>query len=177
MGSCWRLRWVGRRGVNRNYCLHGSRAVRERFWEQYALAQLSDEEWEALCDGCGKCCLHKLEDATSGRVDYTRVACELLDIDRCRCRDYAHRKQRVGSCVDLRADSGQALSWLPRSCAYRVLAEGRVLPRWHYLVCGDRDAVHRAGASVRGRSIPQDYVHPDGMEEHIIQWVDEDNER
>ena len=150
--------------------------MRERFWERFALAELCPQEWEALCDGCAKCCLHKLEDVDSGRVHYTRVACELLDIERCRCTDYAQRRQRVNSCVKLVATDREALAWLPASCAYRRVTEGRALPSWHHLCSGDGDTVHRAGASIRHWSIPSEHVHPDGMEEHIIHWLDEDEE-
>ena len=136
------------------------------------LDELDDAEWEALCDGCGKCCLHKLEDARSGEIDYTAVSCRLLDETTCRCRDYANRAVRVPDCVELRGADPEALSWLPATCAYRLRADGQPLPAWHYLICGDREAVHRAGMSVRGRAISERHVHPDDFEEHLIHWVD-----
>jgi uncharacterized cysteine cluster protein YcgN (CxxCxxCC family) len=151
-------------------------ALRESFWERYSLAQLTSDEWEALCDGCGKCCLHKLEDTDSGRVHTTRVACKLLDLQQCRCGDYAQRLKRVSDCVNLRPDNVKRLAWLPASCAYRRVAQGQPLPSWHYLRSGDRDTVHWFGASIKGRAIAADYVHPDGMEEHIIHWVDDNDD-
>ena len=150
--------------------------MRERFWERFTLTELRSDEWEALCDGCAKCCLHKLEDADNGHVHYTRVACDLLDRQRCRCIDYPQRQQRVSACVKLAATDCEALAWLPASCAYRRVAEGRALPTWHHLRTGDRATVHQVGASIRDWAIPSAHVHPDGLEEHIIHWVDEDND-
>lgn len=147
-------------------------SIRDRFWETIPLQQMNAEEWEALCDGCGKCCLHKLQDEETDQVYYTRVACRLLDARSCRCSDYAHRRQRVEECLILAPETLMQADWLPSSCAYRLLDCGENLPQWHYLVSGDRNTVHRAGASVRGRTVPADFVHSDGMEEHIIDWVD-----
>ncbi|MGQ9426668.1 YcgN family cysteine cluster protein [Gilvimarinus sp. F26214L] len=143
----------------------------DTFWQNKPLSRMSDAQWEALCDGCGKCCLHKLEDCDSGELVYTRVACRYLDADTCRCRDYAHRKALVPDCVDLRGAEPEAFEWLPASCAYRLLAEGQPLPEWHPLVSGSGDSVHEAGASVRGLVLSEDHVHPDGLEEHIVRWV------
>lgn len=136
------------------------------------LAELDDAEWEALCDGCGKCCLHKLEDARSGAIDYTAVSCRLLDETACRCSDYANRTVLVPDCVELRGADAAALNWLPATCAYRLRGNGQPLPAWHYLICGDREAVHRAGMSVRGRAISERHVHPDDFDAHLIHWVD-----
>ena len=141
------------------------------WWHEKALTQLSPAEWETLCDGCAKCCLHKLEDEDSGEVFYTRVRCQYLDEQSCRCSDYAHRLALEPDCIELRPDSIQELAYLPASCAYRLRAAGKPLPDWHHLVCRDAAAVHRAGASVRGRSISAHHVHPDAYEEHIVQWV------
>ncbi|MGF1549594.1 MAG: YcgN family cysteine cluster protein [Sphingomonadaceae bacterium] len=128
--------------------------LRPRFWE-LPLAELGRDEWEALCDGCGKCCLHKVEYEETGEVFPTDIACRLLDIQSCRCGDYAHRRARVPDCVTLTAATVGDYGWLPGSCAYRRRAEGRPLADWHYLICGDRERVHREGRSVRGRAVPE----------------------
>lgn len=141
-----------------------------RFWEHKTLQQMNRAEWEALCDGCGRCCLQKLEDADTGEVHYTDLACHLLDLQACRCQDYPNRLSRVPDCLQLSADTVGTLPWLPRSCAYRRLAEGRGLPRWHPLVSGDPESVHRAGISVRGRAIALTDVAEEDWEDHIIQW-------
>jgi len=137
----------------------------DRFWER-PLATLNKGEWEALCDGCGKCCLHKLEDADTGEFYQTNVACKLLDLTTARCSDYADRRRHVPDCVRLTPTKAAQLGWLPDSCAYRLRAEGRPLPEWHYLVCGDRDAVHRAGASVIGKAISETMAGP--LENHVV---------
>jgi uncharacterized cysteine cluster protein YcgN (CxxCxxCC family) len=129
--------------------------VSERFWEDVPLAKLDRAQWEALCDGCGKCCLHKLEDEDTGEFHLTSVACKLLDRDSGRCSDYRNRRAYVQDCVRLTAASVDRIAWLPATCAYRLRAEGQQLPEWHYLVCGDPEAVHRAGQSVRGWTISE----------------------
>ena len=138
-------------------------------WWHKPLDALSPSEWEALCDGCGQCCLLKLEDEDDGAIAYTRIGCRLLDPDTCRCRDYAARLTRVPGCVRLTPESLRtSAAWMPRTCAYRLRAEGRPLPDWHPLVSGDPDSVHRAGRSVRGRTVHEDGVDPDDYEDHII---------
>ena len=124
--------------------------MRERFWER-PIESLDREEWEALCDGCGKCCLHKLEDEVTGELFPTNVACRLLDRQACRCSNYKFRKALVPDCVRLRE-----IDWLPSTCAYRLRGEGKPLPAWHYLVSGSRETVHEAGISVRGWTISED---------------------
>ena len=142
-----------------------------RFWEQQSLQTMSREQWESLCDGCAKCCLLKLEDEDSGEVFYTKVVCRYLD-DNCRCREYPRRHDLVPDCVRLRPQDVAAFHWLPVTCAYRLVAEGKPLPDWHPLVSGSADSVHSAGVSIRGRALSEEYVHPDGLEEHIIHWVE-----
>jgi uncharacterized cysteine cluster protein YcgN (CxxCxxCC family) len=143
-----------------------------RFWEARSLAELSRAEWESLCDGCARCCLHKLEDADTGDVFYTSIRCRYLDEDSCRCTDYANRSTLVPHCITLRAEDLADYHWLPPTCAYRLLARGEPLPDWHPLVTGDPDSVHRAGMSIRGRALSDEFVHPDGYDEHIINWVE-----
>ena len=141
------------------------------FWQTKSLAQMNAEEWESLCDGCALCCLHKLEDEDTGKVYYTNVVCRYLEQEHCQCQHYRERQQIVPTCVWLRPEDIKEFHWLPATCAYRLVAEGKPLPSWHYLVSGSRDTVHREGASVCNRVISEEFVHPDGMEEHIIQWV------
>lgn len=146
-----------------------------QWWHEKTLAELSAREWDALCDGCAKCCLHKLEDADSGEVYYTAVHCRYLDAQTCRCADFAHRSTLAPNCLDLRTADWASIDWLPGTCAYRLRAQGEPLPQWHPLVSGSRESVHAAGMSVRGRCISADYVHPDGLEELIVHWVDQEN--
>lgn len=143
----------------------------EPFWERKTLTELDATEWESLCDGCGRCCLLKLEDADSGAIAYTGIACRLLDIRRCRCRDYGHRQQRVSDCQVLNTVVVSATGWLPDTCAYRLMAEGKPLPDWHPLISGDPDSVHAAGISVRDRVVSEEFVHPDALADHVVRWV------
>lgn len=138
------------------------------FWEA-PLASLDAGQWEALCDGCGKCCLHKLEDEDTGRIYPTNVACRLLDLATARCGDYRHRRRHVPDCLTLTKAKVDDIEWLPHTCAYRLRAEGEPLPEWHYLVCGDRDAVHRAGESIVGWTVGEDMAGP--LENHLVERV------
>lgn len=145
--------------------------MRERFWERYTLAELTPEEWEALCDGCGRCCLIKLEDEDSGEIAFTGVACKQLDLDNGQCRDYPNRQQRVPDCIQLTPEGVTRIRWLPRSCGYRRVHEGRGLAAWHPLISGDSFSVKKAGISVVGRVISESAVYEDDLEDHVIKWV------
>lgn len=147
-----------------------------RFWETVPLAAMSASQWESLCDGCGLCCLHKLEDEDSGEIYYTDVACSLLDTgtgpDSCRCRHYSERTTHVPGCLVLTpANLGQYLRWLPATCAYKRVAQQQALPDWHPLLSNPADSVHRAGISARGRCVPESTVPEDALEERVVYWV------
>ena len=135
------------------------------FWQRKKLTEMTPEEWESLCDGCGRCCLHKFEDEGSGELRYSRVACHLLNLRTCRCSHYAKRQRWVPDCIKLQAEQISGFPWLPPSCAYRLLEEGQGLPDWHPLRSGSTDSVHWAGVSVRDWAIserqvddPEDYL-------------------
>ena len=138
------------------------------FWKEKSLAQMSKDEWESLCDGCGRCCLNKLEDAETGRVYHTNVVCRLLDQETCRCTSYEDRKCFVPDCQILTSSNLSRYSWLPSTCAYRLISEGRALKWWHPLVSGSSDTVHDAGISVRGRVLSE--RDTDDLEKHVVSW-------
>jgi uncharacterized protein len=141
------------------------------FWKQKTLEELTPAEWESLCDGCGRCCLVKLEDEDSGTVLFTDIACKLFNSSSCRCSDYAHRLRKVRDCIRLTPAKVRALSWLPPSCAYRLVAEGRDLPWWHPLVSGSQATVHKAGVSARGRvNLTENEVELADYPRHIVSW-------
>ena len=142
------------------------------FWNTKSLAEMTSEEWESICDGCGRCCLHKLQDEDSGLMFYTNVACRLLDRERCRCSNYPQRMAIVHDCLSLAADARSRFDWLPLSCAYRRLANRQSLEWWHPLVSGNPETVHQAGISVRGRTVPEASVTKEELEDHIIHWID-----
>ena len=136
------------------------------YWESKSLDQMTREEWESLCDGCAKCCLHKLEDIETGKLAFTNVACRLLDIAACNCSNYKRRSELVPDCVVLDPQNVAQLYWMPSTCAYRLLAEGKKLPFWHPLVTGDPHSVHRVGISVRGRCVSERHAGP--LEQHVL---------
>ena len=142
----------------------------DEYWKQKSLEQMSDEEWENLCDGCGKCCLNKVEDYDTGELFFTDVACKLLDLKKCRCQSYKNRKRFVPDCQILTPKKVRRLPWLPSTCSYRLLAEGKDLPSWHHLKTGSRQSIHNAGQSVRGRCV--DERHVKDLEDHIIDWIE-----
>ena len=139
------------------------------FWRRKSLAEMTPEEWESLCDGCGKCCLLKVEYEDTGEIVPTNVSCRLLDRDTCRCSNYAERKQHVPDCIMLTPTGLAELSWLPRTCAYRLVAEGKDLYSWHPLVSGNPESVHEAGMSVRQCTISEDDA-ADDLEEYVVDW-------
>ena len=141
------------------------------FWQRKKLTELTADEWESLCDGCGRCCLKKLEDEETGKVAYTDVACKLLDRDRCRCTNYSRRHELVPDCVALRPSDARTFDWLPTTCAYRKLAAGKPLEWWHPLVSGDPATVDRAGISVRGRALTEHDTPADELHTRIVRWI------
>jgi len=142
----------------------------DRFWETKKLTQMNKAEWEAVCDGCGKCCLNKLEDEDTGEVALTRVACRLLDNETCLCSQYPIRHQFVPECIVLTPKTLEDnLYWLPSTCGYRLLYEGRKLYPWHPLIAGNSTAIHEAGVTMQGRTVPEFEVHEDDWEDHIIE--------
>ena len=129
--------------------------MNDQFWKRKSLAEMTPDEWESLCDGCGLCCMQKVQDEDSGDVFYTDVACRLFDIDSCRCTDYANRAQQVPGCLVLTPDEKDAYEWLPGSCAYRRLANGLDLPGWHPLITGRPESVHDAAISMQGKAVSE----------------------
>ena len=151
----------------------GSNGMSEPFWKTVPLDQMNESQWESLCDGCAKCCLLKLEDEDTGEIAYTKLHCTLLDAGTCQCSDYANRKAKVPDCVQLTPAGIEEIKWMPKTCAYRLVMDGKDLPNWHYLVCGDRNRVHETGNSVRGKTVSEDTVFEDDMEDFIVDWEEE----
>lgn len=141
------------------------------FWQRKRLTEMTQTEWESLCDGCGKCCLTKLEDEDTGEVWYTDLACQYMDGDSCQCTVYSDRQQKEPDCIVLSPENLQDFHWLPSTCAYRLLSEDRPLPDWHPLISGDPSSVHQAQVSMRHRTVPNSRVPEKDWEEHIIHWV------
>lgn len=139
------------------------------FWETKTLTEMTRAEWESLCDGCGKCCLHKFEYEDTGEVEYTNVACRYLDLKKCNCTQYKRRHELVKDCIALTSKMVGDLGWLPGTCAYRRLDEGKNLPPWHPLITGDPMSVHKAGVAVGGKIVSEDDV--DDPEDHIVDWI------
>lgn len=143
--------------------------VRRNFWEDKSLAEMNTEEWEALCDGCAKCCLHRLEDEDTREIYFTNVHCRLLDLETSRCGDYHNRSTRVSDCITITLKELDDPYWLPGTCAYRLLAEGKALPHWHPLVSGHARTVFDSGNGIIGRTICEDDA--DRLDHHLIDWI------
>lgn len=139
------------------------------FWKEKSLWEMTQDEWESLCDGCGRCCLHKLEDEDTGEIGFTNVACKLLDMKSCQCSNYENRQLQVPDCVQLTPETAGGLPWLPETCAYRKLANGGDLDWWHPLVSGDPNSVHVAGISVRKEAVSEKDVGD--LEDHVTGWL------
>ncbi len=145
--------------------------TRPRFWQRFKLHELNPDEWEDLCDGCGLCCLLKFEEDTTSKITHTNVCCKLLDRSTCRCKHYDCRTEIVPDCVTLRPETIEdVIDWMPSSCAYRLIHEGRPLRSWHHLISGSRETVHEAGISARGRCIPEYEINPDDLESYAVNW-------
>ena len=142
----------------------------DAYWKRKSLSEMTDEEWEGLCDGCALCCMHKLEDEETGEVYYTDVACRLLDLESCRCSDYPRRHAKVPDCVKIELETMGDGSWLPGTCAYRRLAEGRPLAWWHPLVSGSSETVHEAGISVRGKCVSEKLIAEEDLWGAVVRW-------
>ncbi|MCF6204606.1 MAG: YcgN family cysteine cluster protein [Methylococcaceae bacterium] len=140
------------------------------FWETKKLSEMTTEEWESICDGCGKCCLNKLEDEDSGKIFFTSVACNLIDLDSCRCTRYSERTILVPECLDLKQHNFSEYNWLPATCAYRLLSDGKQLPSWHPLISGTKESVKEVGVSICSYAMKESEVND--LEEHIIEWLD-----
>jgi uncharacterized cysteine cluster protein YcgN (CxxCxxCC family) len=150
---------------------HQKLAAEVPFWKAKPLEALNPAEWESLCDGCGRCCLVKLEDEDSGEIHFTDIACKLFNMGTCRCSDYAHRRRKVHDCIKLTPATVRSLGWLPLTCAYRLVAEGRDLAWWHPLVSGSATSVHEAGVSVQGRiGLSESQVKLADYPDHIVAW-------
>lgn len=142
----------------------------EQFWKTKQLEELSPVEWESLCDGCGLCCLNKLEDWDTGAVAFTSVACRLLDGSTCRCSDYPNRQATVPDCIQLTPQEVREISWLPPTCGYRLVRDGEDLKWWHPLISGDPQTVHAAGISAKDRTVSEKDVDVDDFEDYLVEW-------
>ena len=143
-------------------------AGKKHFWETKSLKQMTKYEWESLCDGCGKCCLHKLEDIDTGEVSISNVTCSFLDEETCNCKDYSNREKNVPDCISLDLKNIKKLQWLPETCAYRLIDEGKSLYNWHHLISGSKSTIHEYGMSVRDYSINESKLN--NTEEYILEW-------
>ena len=144
----------------------------QQFWKQKELHDLTKKEWESLCDGCAKCCLVKLQDEESDEVAYTNVVCQYLNFENCHCTEYKQRNELVPHCVWLKPEMIDEFFWLPTTCAYRLIAEGKDLASWHPLISGDADSVHTSGNSIKDKVYSEENIHSDDLEEYIIHWVE-----
>ena len=152
--------------------MSSEKGLREDFWQHYRLDELNQDEWEALCDGCALCCVHKLEDEDTGDIAVTDISCRYLDLEKCSCTDYSNRHVNVPDCVPFDSEAARSFYWLPDTCAYRCLADERPLPDWHYLISGDSALVHTLGISARSQSISETLVPEDEWQERVVRWVE-----
>lgn len=144
--------------------------TQDKFWQHKSLSQMTGAEWESLCDGCARCCLNKLEDWDTGEIYWTNVACELLDHQTCKCSNYEKRQSLMPDCIQLTQKKIHEIIWLPPTCAYRLIDEGKDLPDWHPLVSGNENSVHEAGISVKGRIVAENGMKPEDLEDYIVDW-------
>lgn len=144
---------------------------KSNFWQTLTLSEMNQSQWESLCDGCGRCCLHKIEDEHTNEIFFTDVVCHYLDEETCRCPHYDNRQDYVPTCLSIEPDWGEKFKWLPKTCAYRLLSEGKDLPDWHPLISGDKDSIHWAGISVRGRTYTDNEIAEKDFFDHVIDWV------
>ena len=149
------------------------RPLQKPFWQSKSLQEMSREEWESLCDGCGFCCLVKLEDEETDEVYVTNVACAYLDLDTCRCRDYANRLRNVPACLQLSPERPELYRLLPQSCTYRRLHEGQTLEDWHPLITHDPDSTRKAGITVCEHALSEKYIHPEQLQDHVLKKLDD----
>ena len=143
----------------------------EHFWKTKSLSQMTKAEWESLCDGCGKCCLHKLEDIDTGEISISNVSCSFLDETSCRCKDYNNRQENVADCIQLDLKNLKTLQWLPSTCAYRLIDEGKSLYDWHHLISGSSETIHKKGMSVRDYAVNESKLK--NVEEYILEWFNQ----
>ena len=148
-----------------------------KFWQTKTLLQMTNAQWESLCDGCARCCLNKLEDWDTTEIYWTNVACQLLDHDSCKCKDYENRRSLMPDCIQLTREKINEITWLPPTCAYRLINEGKNLYDWHPLNSNDPNSIHEAGISVRGRIIAEEDMDIEDLENHIVEWPQEIFER
>ena len=146
---------------------------RNPFWKTKTLDEMNNQEWESLCDGCGQCCLHKLKDIDSNQTALTNVSCKYLDLNTCQCTDYKNRSTNVPDCVELTAQNAGELEWMPQTCAYRLLAEGKSLYWWHPLISGNNNTVKEAGISIENKAISEEFI--EDLEDHIVNWLNNKN--
>jgi uncharacterized cysteine cluster protein YcgN (CxxCxxCC family) len=141
------------------------------FWKSKSFSEMTSTEWESLCDGCAKCCLVKLQDEETDEVAYTNVACRFLNTKTCQCKEYEKRIELVPLCTKLTPERVDEFFWLPETCAYRLVAEGKDLPKWHHLISGSKSTIHAQGVSMKNKTFSEANVHEDHLEEYIIHWV------
>ena len=147
-------------------------SLEAEFWKKKDLTAMNPEEWEALCDGCGKCCLFKFTNPNENTVRFTNVVCRYMDLETCRCTRYANRHELVPTCLVVTPQLSRELKWMPSTCAYRRLAEGKGLDWWHPLVSGNPNSVHKAGVSVREIAVSEEEINPDDLEDYVVDWID-----